>query len=367
MTKEIRFYYNGIKVNGGKLVRCFYFTDRETGTIIISARDYDHLPRDLFPVHNDTDLYTDYFDSDNATIGPAHPLHKYAAFAAYKSTLHDLEHSKKFYEKRAEQRAANPRSAEMYRNMAQEAAAKIAALEPMKDPGQPTAADLAKIHQANQEAESARIAKEHEEELKRREIVLAARNEGRAYIERIAAENPIVEGAPVVTIQWSEHPAFYSWDDNALKISIAAADIILSRYDREAAADDEHGYYKTSFLIEYTTEDGDAGRYDGRYDLGDNDGGLVAHIRNWGGSYINPEEKQEREELADYFQGFTASGRVVSVTVAPCVEQYAAQKKAQAEREANEIFELVQVLTDDQLAEDEDEEDEDEAGEIEEG
>ena len=64
---HIRIYYNGIKVDGGKLIRCFYSLDNNaTGekSVSISARDYDHLPADLFEIHNETDLYTDYFDND---------------------------------------------------------------------------------------------------------------------------------------------------------------------------------------------------------------------------------------------------------------------------------------------------------------
>lgn len=38
-TESIRFFWNGIKVNGGKLIRCFYFTDSDSVTI--SACDYD--------------------------------------------------------------------------------------------------------------------------------------------------------------------------------------------------------------------------------------------------------------------------------------------------------------------------------------
>ena len=86
-TESIRFFWNGIKVNGGKLIRCFYFTDSKSDSVTISARDYDHLPRDLFTVKNETDLYTDYFDSDSATLTPAHPLYKYARAAALKSAM----------------------------------------------------------------------------------------------------------------------------------------------------------------------------------------------------------------------------------------------------------------------------------------
>ena len=90
----------------------------------------------------------------------------------------------------------------------------------------------------------------------------------------------------MVTINWSEHPAFYSWEDNELKLSVAAAEIILTHFDKEVHEDQERGYCKTSFTIEYVNEDGETDSYEGRYDLGDNDGGMIAHIRFFGNSYM---------------------------------------------------------------------------------
>lgn len=340
MTSSIKFYYNGIKVDGGKLTKCYFWTDDETGAVTITARDYDHLPRDLFNVKNDTDLYTDYFDDDRATLDPSHPLHKYAAFAAYKSKLHDAQRQVDFYERRAEKLSYDPRRAASYKQYAEEARQRLQEIPPMQDPGQPTALDLAQIHQAAQEAENARREAEHQKELADRERVLNERNEGRRYIEAVAAEHPITEGAPVVLIHWSEHPAFYSWDDDQLELSMAAAEIILARYDAEAAADKEKqcGYYKTKFSITWTDENGEECSYNaGRYDLGDNEGGLVNHIRAY-----NP-------EVADFLQGWTVGGRVVSVTVAPWLEEYNKAKKARAKQDAAEILDMVQMLTDDQL------------------
>ena len=317
----------------------FLDTDK-TGAVTISARDYDSLPRDLFTVKNDTDLYTDYFDSDRATLDPSHPLHKYAAFAAYKAKIHDAQRLVDSYERRAEKLSYDAEAAASYKQYADEARQRLQEIPPMQDPGQPTALDLAQIRQAAQEAENARREAEHQEELADRERVLNARNEGRRYIEAVAAEHPITEGAPVVLIHWSEHPAFYSWDDDELELSMAAADIILARYDAEAAADKEKkfSYYKTKFSITWTDENGEECSYNaGRYDLGDNEGGLVNHIRAY-----DP-------EVADFLQGWTVGGRVVSVTVAPWLEEYNKAKKARAKQDAAEILDMVQMLTDDQL------------------
>lgn len=380
-TENIKFYYNGIKVNGGKLIRCFYGLD--DNSVTIAARDYDDLPADVFAVENDTDYYTDYFDTDSARLTPEHPLYKYARAAALKAAMRgEPEYITKL--EKEEQEAKTPgryhwrsedairaeidsRQARLDRN-----AAELATLPK----GHPTAADLAAVEEMNLAAESARKAQEHAAEIAAREKVLRQRNEGRAYIEQIAAEYPIRPGAPVVSVGFSENPAFYSWMDagEALRLSVAAAEIILKHFDEETAADENAGYDKTDFTIEYTDENGEPSTYEGRYDLGDNDGGLVAHIRSYGeflrdkGSFgngnVTPENRKTAREILDFasmLEGYTASGCVVAVQLAPCLEklrlQQAEAKAAPApEPEPDEdempdydIYEAVQILTDDQI------------------
>ena len=90
----IKFFWNGIKVNGeNKLIRCFYSLDNNRDNIpsvSISCRDYSgHLPGELFLVENHTDLYTDYHDTDRATVTPDHPLYPYIRAAALKAATRD--------------------------------------------------------------------------------------------------------------------------------------------------------------------------------------------------------------------------------------------------------------------------------------
>ena len=292
MTNSIKFFWNGIRVNGEKsLIKVSYSLDNHRDhaeCVTIYADGYgSRLPRDVFEVHNDTDLYTDYFDNDSAVLTPAHPLYKYARYAAVKAELRYLpKHIKRLEEERSY--FPEGRKVEIEAKKA-----RLAAYQAMKDPGHPTAEDLAEIARTRQEAENARIAAEHEAELKRREERQRKQNEGRHFIEKVAQEHPIREGEPVVTINWSEHPAFYSWEDGELKLSVAAAEIILTHFDKEVHADGDRGYDKTSFTIEFVNEDGEQDTYEGRYDLGDNDGGMIEHIRAWGrfllekGSYGN--------------------------------------------------------------------------------
>lgn len=330
--KGIRFYYNGIKVDGGKLIPCFYNLDSIDGSVSISARNYDHLPAQYFTVKNDSDPYTDYFDSDRATLDKSHPLYRFARFAGLKCIA--TGHS--------------------WRKLTEAQAAEWAA---MKDPGQPTAADLAAVEEMKTAAESARLAKEHAAQLEARENYLRERNAGRQFIEQTAAEHPITEGAPVVVIEWSEHPAFQSWEDGQLRLSVAAAEIILKHYDEERSASD--GYDKTKFTITWT-ESGEECTYTGRYDLGDNDGGLVQHIRS-GAEYAlahaeteeNTERARQRLAFAEMLQGYTTGGYIVSVEVPEWVKAAAAEMKRKREEQARhdlaDLFDAVQMLTDEQI------------------
>ena len=369
-TESIRFFWNGIKVNGGKLIRCFYFTDSESVTI--SARDYADLPRDMFKVKNETDLYTDYFDSDSATLTPAHPLYKYARAAALKSAMRgepeyiakleqdeqDAKQPGRYHWRKPEDIRAeiDRRQAQLDRN-----AAELATLPK----GHPTAADVEAVHEMNTAAESARLAREHAEQLERREKAIRTRNENRAFIEQTAAAHPIKDGAPVVTVEWSENGAF----DDGMKFSVAAAEIIFKTLDEKISAEQERGYDKTSFSITYTDADGEPSTYEGRYDLGDNDGGLIAHIRSFGaflrdkGNFGNGKPTDEDKEtgaaivaVADLLEQYTEGGRVVSVMPAPWLEEYKRRKAEQAQQEQEQarqdfadILESVQMLTDEQI------------------
>ena len=79
---NLKFYYNGIKENGGRLQRCSYsdgaLINYPAGTITIYKRD--HAPfsqgvQDAFRVENNTDIITDYFEKDRIRVEPTHPLY----------------------------------------------------------------------------------------------------------------------------------------------------------------------------------------------------------------------------------------------------------------------------------------------------
>lgn len=382
-TTSIKFFYNGIKLNGeNKLLKCFYSIDNSTAEsgpcVTIYARDYSDLPRDVFPVENDTDIYTDYFDSDRATLTPAHPLYKYARAAAIKADLRDsVPYLEKLERTLNSGKLAPWQNADTLKIDVESRRAKVeqyrAELEQLPKT-HPTADDLAEIDAMKTAAENARRAREQAEQLEAREKMLRQRAEGRAYIEGIAQQHPINEGAPYVEIPFSENPAFYSFNDQTdksgepLRLSVAAAEIVLKHFDEQAAAENR-GYEKTDFVIHYIDDDGEPSTYNGRYDLGDNDGGMIAHIRRFGeflrdkGNFGNGKPTDEDKEtgaaiveFADMLESYTAGGRVVSVDFAPWLDEYArrkAEQRAAEDQAARASFEetlaMLEMLTDEQL------------------
>lgn len=291
-TTAIKFYYNGLRLNGSRaLVKCSYSIDNSRRTaspcVTICADRGGSLPRDLFPVENDTDIMTDYFDNDRATITADHPLYPFARAAAVKYEINLLKISQRY----AEKRAAGGYMADYYAKEAARLAGRIEQLnaELAALPAeQPAAADLEAVAAQNLEAENARRRAEQEAEQAERETVLRRRSAGRHFISETEQAHPITPGAPFVEIPFSENPAFYAYNEQSsktgepLRLSIAAAEIIIRHYDAEVYADPDSAYDKTDFVIHYTDEHGQPSTYSGRYDLGCDAGGLVSHIRSFG-------------------------------------------------------------------------------------
>lgn len=324
----IKFYWNGLRVNG-EFLKCSLWADTDSQAVTIHGH-YTHLPREFFEVVNNSDSMTDYYEDDRTTINEDHPLHRFARYAALKGIATGHSYRKLTDAQRAE-------------------------WEAMKDPGQPTEADAeaARKYLADK-AEAERKARE-EAENERREADAARvqhqRTTGAAFIRETAEAHPIREGAPTVTIQWSEHPAFYDWNDGELVLSVAAAEIILRHFDEEQhtareAGKDEFGpvswcYYKTKYTINYSDpKTGEASEFTDRYDLGDNNGGLCAFIESYNGT-DNPFCQLLREN--------TASGRITAVTVAPWVAEALSRRRERAERETSEIFSMAEMLSEEQL------------------
>lgn len=142
---------------------------------------------------------------------------------------------------------------------------------------------------------------------------------------------------------------------------MAAAEIILKYFDEEVHAEDR-GYDKTKFTINFINDDGEPDSYEGRYDLGDNDGGMIEHIRSFGRYYlenghfgngnVSDEDREQGEAImnfADMLEGYTAGGRITNVVLAPWVEHAIREKREESQRELALVMYLVSKMTDDDL------------------
>lgn len=113
---NINFYYNGIKVNGGNLIKCHYALDSNANNapmVTIMCRDFcDKLPSALNP-KNSTDITTDYVEPDCARLTPENPYYSEARKAAIKETIRNAKRSVEFYEKKL---AENTRHSDLYQS-----------------------------------------------------------------------------------------------------------------------------------------------------------------------------------------------------------------------------------------------------------
>jgi hypothetical protein len=248
-------------------------------------------------VVNNSDSMTDYFEEDHGTIAPDHPLYKYFKNAAMAYTLHRAKANVKWLEKRiAKLEGVGDKYAqqalENYTADLAKTKAEIAALEKTENPGQPTAEDFEKVEayvaELKEKAEAARKAKEEKEHADRLAAINEAKVKTQNTIARAVKMYPVTEGAPVVEVPFSEFVGLYEIIDKKQNTwSVKAADMILGELDMwqhaKRETSDAYGWYeKTDFTIRYTDENGEESTYNGRYDLGDGEGGLLNHIRNFG-------------------------------------------------------------------------------------
>lgn len=85
----LKFFYNGIKANGGKLQKAHFskgnFTHEamtrygfDSETITVYSREYMRFSAEIqeaFTVENNTDSMTDYFEKDRIRVKKDHPLY----------------------------------------------------------------------------------------------------------------------------------------------------------------------------------------------------------------------------------------------------------------------------------------------------
>lgn len=301
-TTAIKFFHNGIRVNGSReLCKVFYSIDgRHDGKpgVMIYERSNNYnvrIPRDLFGVVNDSDSMTDYFENDRAAVFADHPLYGFIRACAIRAWLKQEEPCVQKLRVELAQAEAGKSPSWSWRKpenireelsnrerLINERCAELAALPQ----GQPTAADVAQavaiVAEQREEARRALEAKEAAEQAAREAEFTAQVKEAQEAVERYSQQYPVTDGAPYVVIEWSEYPGI----DEGLTLSVPAADRILAQLDAARAdrnrVENSGGYDKTSFTVHYPGDDGEWDTYGGRYDLGDDEGGLIAHIRSFG-------------------------------------------------------------------------------------
>ena len=92
----------------------------------------------------------------------------------------------------------------------------------------------------------------------------------------------LVDKEPTVTILFSENSAL----ESGKEYTLSKADSLFYMLDQTHR---EEGYYKTDFQIHYYLH-GEEQIYEGRQDLGDGEGGLINHIRNYQTYYLTAKE-----------------------------------------------------------------------------
>lgn len=335
MENTIKFFWNGIKVNG-KLQKFNFCLNGDH--VAFYGDDYAaEMPEECgVAVINNSDGMTDYFEKDHGSVYPEHPLYKFFENAARMAQIHAFKNGIKWHERRIAKfengMAIYPshkeefkKTIESHRADIAEQERRIANLEKLENPGQPTAADFEKVaaYLAEKKAK-AEAEKKAEEEREEQERAAAREHTKKIVSEKIETFTkafPLVDGAPVVEIGWSEMYGLPGGGkDECLRLSVAAADRILGALDdwqhRVRVGSSYYGWYhKTDFAIKWT-ENGEECAYRGRYDVGDGEGGLLAHIRNFGewnrthgefGAVLeNPPETNDVLELVKKFEAFAA-------------------------------------------------------------
>ena len=91
----LRFFWNGIKENSGKLQRCHYSGSQlisfPAGTITIYARDYKPFSvevRAAFVAEDASDFATDYVVKEHIRVKPDHPLYGVVHAAMLAEKMH---------------------------------------------------------------------------------------------------------------------------------------------------------------------------------------------------------------------------------------------------------------------------------------
>ncbi len=148
-----------------------------------------------------------------------------------------------------------------------------------------------------------------------------------------------------LSIGFSEHPAFYDRElnDRFTELSFALGNRLLGVLDekqhREREAKQIGWYHKTDFTVTAVIG-GEDFRYEGRFDIGDGEGDLIAHIKNYYNYCLSPncpfipEWKRQGE---DYYREQMETLRFGRDVFIPFLEQHT-ELTAEDEKRLDEIM-----------------------------
>ena len=187
--------------------------------------------------------------------------------------------------------------------------------------------------------------------LQNEQFPILGQSYGRAEFEEKLKENPANDHLKVVvtekqktetppeqkpdgiqfSIGFSEHPAFYDrqFNDRYTDLSFALGNYLLGVLDekqhREREGDENIGWYhKTDFAITVTIG-GEDFHYDGRFDIGDGEGDLIAHIKNFYDYSLSPDcpfIPEWKRQGEDYYREQMESLRWGRDVFIPYLEQH---------------------------------------------
>ena len=134
------------------------------------------------------------------------------------------------------------------------------------------------------------------------------------------------------SIGFSEHPAFYDRElnDRYTDLSFALGNRLLGILDekqhreRQDESKSVGWYHKTDFVIKAVI-DGEEFSYDGRFDIGDGEGDLIAHIRNFYEYSLSPDcpfIPEWKRQGEDYYREHLESLRWGRDVFIPFLEQH---------------------------------------------
>lgn len=288
----IKFFYNGIKVNGEKsLVKIGVYGAKDNNGKINNDDIYIiydwHWSSDFFAeIQNITEYSFEqprYWDDDGnrkIKIAKENPLYPYFKYMIIANKIRDLKYYYKHTGKGANEISYYESELEKFPKTADEETVALA-----KEYISGVKEELKKQAEIERQKEEAEMRRIFDEEASKKEIIKKYKN-----------QFPIGNSKIYVRICWSEHPAFYDWNDNELTLSIKAAELILTELDKKPEGG---GYHKTKFEI---IEDGEI-VYTGRYDLGDEENGLFKHMISFAEyeykTYKNEESYAERIQFVN--------------------------------------------------------------------